>query len=249
MRLPLPCVLLAAACLLAPSARAQSLERLLAGVDSGRVHLSFAARPGVCGDSGHRFGDHGETDDWEADCESQPVRVALRFRGHRVVSIQTHVGGRWRSGTSSRDLGTVRPQDAAAYFLRLAGEPRDLSGDPVLPASLADSVVIWPSLLQLARSTRLPEERRRSAIFWLGQAAGAAVDGALDSIARDDRTDRDVRKQAVFALSQRSSDEAVPALIRVVRTSRDPELRRTALFWLGQSEDPRALDLFEEILR
>jgi hypothetical protein len=29
----------------------------------------------------------------------------------------------------------------------------------------------------------------------------------------------------------------------------DPELRKTALFWLGQSEDPRALGLFEEILR
>jgi HEAT repeat protein len=53
----------------------------------------------------------------------------------------------------------------------------------------------------------------------------------------------------VFALSQRSSNEAVPALIKVARTSRDPELRKTALFWLGQSEDPRALHLFEEILR
>jgi hypothetical protein len=41
----------------------------------------------------------------------------------------------------------------------------------------------------------------------------------------------------------------VPALIRVARTNKDPELRKTALFWLGQSEDPRALDLFEEILR
>ena len=28
----------------------------------------------------------------------------------------------------------------------------------------------------------------------------------------------------------------------------DPEIRRKALFWLGQSEDPRALALFEELL-
>jgi hypothetical protein len=41
----------------------------------------------------------------------------------------------------------------------------------------------------------------------------------------------------------------VPALIRIARTNPHPELRRTALFWLGQSEDPRALTLFEEILR
>ena len=58
-----------------------------------------------------------------------------------------------------------------------------------------------------------------------------------------------MRKQAIFALSQRSTDEAVPALMRIARTNGDPELRRTALFWLGQSEDPRAVTLFEEMLK
>jgi HEAT repeat protein len=82
----------------------------------------------------------------------------------------------------------------------------------------------------------------------LGQAAGEAAGLALDSIAGDDRGDREVRKQAIFALSQRSTNEAVPALIRIARTNDDPELRKTALFWLGQSEDPRAVTLFEEIL-
>jgi len=33
-----------------------------------------------------------------------------------------------------------------------------------------------------------------------------------------------------------------------VRSNRDPEMRRKALFWLGQSGDPRALALFEELL-
>jgi HEAT repeat protein len=85
-------------------------------------------------------------------------------------------------------------------------------------------------------------------VFWLGEAAGAAAGQALDSIALDDRGDREVRKQAIFALSQRSTDEGVPVLIRIARNNPDAELRRTALFWLGQSEDPRAVDLFEEIL-
>ena len=53
----------------------------------------------------------------------------------------------------------------------------------------------------------------------------------------------------MFALSQRPAEEGVPALIRIARTHRHPELRKQALFWLGQSEDPRALSLFEEILR
>jgi HEAT repeat protein len=75
------------------------------------------------------------------------------------------------------------------------------------------------------------------------------VAAALDSIVRDARGDREVRQKAIFALSQRSNDEGVPALIRIARNNPDPELRKTALFWLGQSEDPRAVDLFEEILK
>lgn len=227
----------------------QSLAQRVTALPAGTVHLSFAARPGVCGDGFNNISNRQENAEWEADCEDQPVRVALQLRDHTVVAVRTYVGGRWRAGSSARDLGVVRPQDAAAYFLQLASEPRSLRGDPVLPATLADSMTIWPSLLRLARNPQLPEDRRRTAIFWLGQAAGVAATSALDSVVAHDDTSRELRKQAVFALSQRPPDEGVPALIRVARTNPDPELRKTALFWLGQSEDPRALDLFEEILR
>jgi HEAT repeat protein len=64
----------------------------------------------------------------------------------------------------------------------------------------------------------------------------------------DGDVDREVKEQAVFALSQQPHAEGVPALIRIARTHRDREVRRKALFWLGQSDDPRALALFEELL-
>ena len=86
-------------------------------------------------------------------------------------------------------------------------------------------------------------------MFWLGQAAGEEATKGLDSIVTGRASDIEIRKQAVFALSQRPDEEGVPALIRIARTNRHPELRKTALFWLGQSDDPRALTLFEEILR
>jgi HEAT repeat protein len=57
-----------------------------------------------------------------------------------------------------------------------------------------------------------------------------------------------VREQAVFALSQRPREEGVPSLIRIAKTHSDPEIRRKAIFWLGQSHDPRALALFEDLL-
>ena len=49
-------------------------------------------------------------------------------------------------------------------------------------------------------------------------------------------------------MSQSEDDAAIDVLIRIVRTNEDAEVVRAALFWLGQSGDPRALDLIEEIL-
>jgi hypothetical protein len=231
------------------AAVAQTLAQRIAAVESGAVRLSFAARPGVCGDGLHNIRVADGNDEWEEDCEPQPVRVALEVQNRRVTRVRSYVGGRWRSAVSVTDLGTVRPQDAAAFFISLAERGGDVSGDPLLPATLADSITVWPALLRLARTPAVPLETRRTAIFWLGQAAGTAAALTLDSIAADSAGDREVRKQAVFALSQRSGNEGVPALLRIARTNPDPELRKSALFWLGQSDDPRALTLFEEILR
>jgi hypothetical protein len=228
---------------------AQDLEQRVAAMSSGTVRLSFAAHPGVCGNGMNNISTRQDNDEWESGCETGPVRVALRVKDHRVVGLRTYVGGAWRPSTEAADLGLVRPQAAAAYLLQLAGRSDDLDGDPVLPATLADSVTVWPTLLRLARNPILPLERRRTAVFWLSQAAEAAAGIALDSVVNDERGDREVRKQAVFALAQRTPAQGVPLLIHIVRSNPDPELRKTALFWLGQSTDARALDLFEEILR
>ena len=57
-----------------------------------------------------------------------------------------------------------------------------------------------------------------------------------------------MKKKAVFALSQLPKDEGVPLLIKVARTNTNPEVRKQAMFWLGQSKDPRATDFFAEVL-
>jgi hypothetical protein len=40
----------------------------------------------------------------------------------------------------------------------------------------------------------------------------------------------------------------VPKLIDIARNNRNPEVRKQAIFWLGQSNDPRATQFFEDIL-
>ena len=37
-------------------------------------------------------------------------------------------------------------------------------------------------------------------------------------------------------------------LFDIAKNDKDPELRKKAIFWLGQSHDPRAVKFFEDIL-
>jgi HEAT repeat protein len=104
-----------------------------------------------------------------------------------------------------------------------------------------------PLLVQIARTHKDPAVRGE-AIFWLAQRAGRKAAQAITA-AVDQDPDTDVKKRAVFALSQLPKDEGVPLLIQVARTNRNPAVRKQAIFWLGQSKDPRALAFFEEVLK
>jgi hypothetical protein len=251
--------------LLALALLQQPLDRRIAAAPDGIVRLTFAARPGVCGngrgsvsmdcDDGNcgRYTVNVGNRDWsevEYDCDPGPVRVSLRVAGGHVTSLRTYVGGRWRAASDGvTDLGTVGAREAAAYFLALASKDSGSSAEhAIFPVILADSFTAWPELLRIAKNTSVSRRTRRQAVFWLGQAAGEAATRGLTDLVDDRATDRDVRESAVFALSQRPKDEGVPALIRIARQNPDPELRKKAIFWLGQSDDPRALALFEELL-
>jgi HEAT repeats len=248
--------------LFAAPAGAQGLAQRITSGPSGEVRLSFAARPDVCGDgertirSRPRHRSRADDDDAvvytdkDCSCTQGPVRVLFRISDHRVTRVRSWVGGEWRIGGGNvTDLGTVSSRDAVAALLAIAADSRHSGGEhAVFPATLADSVTVWPALLRLARDDRAPRDSRKQAVFWVSQAAGDSATAGLSQLAESEGEDGDIRTQAVFALSQRPKDEGIPALIRVARTSASAEVRRSALFWLGQSEDPRALALFEELL-
>ena len=260
------CVVRGASVLLiaASTATAQTLEKRVAAAPDGSVRFSFAARPGVYGNGRNMIswdcdkgncrnrqvdGNWNDHDDWDTPCDSGPVRVALSKSGGRILDLRVYVGGQWRTSTSATDLGMVGTKEAASYLLALALRDESRAAEKaIFPAVLADSVTIWPDLLKVAKSGDVSRKVRRSAVFWLGQAAGDAATRGLTDLVDDGREDREVRESAVFALSQRPREEGVPALIRIAKENKDPDLRRKAIFWLGQSDDPRALALFEELL-
>jgi hypothetical protein len=253
----------------APRAGAQTLAERVARVGDGSATLRYAVRPGVCGDGGGTigFGDRRRTirREWDAgthgawtldDCAPGPARLTLAVERGRVTRLRVAVGDAPAPGPrGATDLGAVSAPAAAAYLLSLAAESEGSAGrQAVFAAALADSAVVWPGLARLARDAGRPRGTRREATFWLAEAAGEAIapgaergDAASDA-GSDGEADLEVREQAVFALSQRPRDESVPALLRIARTNRDVRIRRKATFWLGQSDDARALDFFEAVL-
>ena len=256
-------VVLAALAGVAVVAPAQSIASRVARVSNGTVRMSFAAKPGICG-SGNSirhsngrgrttWGNDWNTSrdvEWESDCSLGPARVVLDRRNGELADLRFYVGGRWRPAASDVvDLGMVPAREASEYLVSIAQTERGSMGEKaIFPATMADSSNIWPALIKLARNADLPRSTRTQSVFWLGQAAGDAATANLKDIVLDNSVDREVRESAVFALSQRPREEGVPALISVARTNKDPEIRKKALFWLGQSNDPRAIDLFEELL-
>jgi len=256
-------VVLAALAAAAANAPGQSIASRVAGLNNGTVRMSFKVKPGICG-SGNSIwdvGGRGRTtwgDNWrnsrdveyDIDCSTGPARLVLDRRGGEITDVRFYVGGQWRpAGSDVVDLGIVSAREAADYLVSIAQTERGSMGEKaIFPATIADSADVWPAFLKIARNPDLPRSTRTQAVFWLGQAAGEAATSNLKDIVVDNSVDREVRESAVFALSQRPRDEGVPALIAVARTNKDPEIRKKALFWLGQSHDPRALDLFEELL-
>lgn len=241
------------------AAGAQGISERVRAVRSGTVRFEYPAAEGVCGngrgniqvrrDGNSRTGrlESGNRE-WDDVCESGPVRIALDVSGGVPTALRSYVGGSWR-GSATADLGAVSAADAVEYLLTLAENGAEkVAKQAIFPAMLAEGVEPWRRLLALAKNEGRPRSVRSDAVFWVGQGAAEAATRGLQDIVDDPDGDREVRKSAVFALSQRPKDESVPALIRIAKANRDPEMRRSAIFWLGQSGDPRAIAYFEALL-
>jgi HEAT repeat protein len=100
-------------------------------------------------------------------------------------------------------------------------------------------------LLTIARNGSEELEMRKKALFWAGQ--GHAPLAALVRF-YDEATDADLKEHAIFVISQRDEREATDKLLDVARRDPNRELRRKAIFWLGERDDPRVKQLLLEII-
>jgi HEAT repeat protein len=102
-------------------------------------------------------------------------------------------------------------------------------------------------LLERARNRDESVELRKNALFWAGQMGGleaADLQGLYDSL-----DDTEMKEQVIFVASQMRGEGAVDFLMEVATTDEDRELRERAIFWLGQSNDPRVAEFLLTLIR
>ncbi|MGH7654781.1 MAG: HEAT repeat domain-containing protein [Gemmatimonadaceae bacterium] len=143
-----------------------------------------------------------------------------------------------------------RPSDENAKFLRelFAKTSNSAAKDKIIfsiSQTRNDGNDQW--LLDQAVNTKNSMALRKQALFWAGQTG--SVDMAKLGSLYDKASEEEFKKQVIFVLSQRSSSpEAVDKLIDIAKNETNKSLRKDAIFWLGQSHDPRALKALQDLI-
>lgn len=247
---------------------ARSLAARIAAAADGEVRLTYASRPIACGDGkdivaiGRAMTIRGTMESYGSwsgfTCVHGPARVALTVRDHEVVGLRPRVGGAWPATGAVLDLGTVRAAEAADYFMSLAPRMRaSMRQNPMFAAALADSADIAPGLLRLGRDASLDRDTRRRAVHLVGvvgdassvpslvELAGSGKDSSFS--AGDVGPGNGVPAAAVGALAMLDGERALAALMDLARHAA-PSARKAAVFWLGQSDEPRARALVRAVV-
>ncbi len=143
-------------------------------------------------------------------------------------------------GQSSRGEG---PEYLRSLYSRVRSE--ELKDKVIFSVSQQRGVDSENWLLDLVANEREPVEMRKKALFWAGQ--GGASMKRLSSL-YSKTTDREMKDQMIFVFSQHRDAAAFEKLMDIAKNDPDRQARRKAMFWLGQSKDPRVASMLSDMI-
>ena len=182
------------------------------------------------------------------------VMVLVRLQANEIQRVRTLSGDCQvdAGGLQVYWLGDVNAAQSIEFLKTLVANPvtnnaaRDHSESALSAMALHRDAAASAAILDLAKNGA-PRLRQR-ALVWIARRAETQALGII-SQAIDNDPDAEVRRQAVSALGQLPRNEGIPLLIKLARSHTNPVVRKQAMQRLGQSNDPRALSFFEEVLR
>lgn len=166
------------------------------------------------------------------------VQVYARYDAGVLAAVRVYDGACAVQATSPvRELGALEAQDSLSRLLGPISDSKRAMQDRLVAVAQHPGEPALDWLKQRSRAGARDE--RRDAWFWLGQRLGTDVAPLVREALP--KADTELREHLVFVLSQMPAPAAVDALIALVEDRRlGRDLRGRALFWLAQSEDPRA---------
>lgn len=120
----------------------------------------------------------------------------------------------------------------------------ELQRQVLFAASELDSADVTEWYFSIAEDESETLELRRQALFWARERLSVDQLTSLYERFGDDR----LRRHVIWLIAERGGAEALDKLFDVARNDPDPRMRRQAVFWIGNSDDPRAEEFLLQLL-
>jgi len=188
----------------------------------------------------------------DPELQDKAIFALSQIHQPRAGQILRDYAGNERAPDEAREkaifwLGQQRSPENAAFlrglYAKLTGE--ELKEKVIFSLSQMGGADNGRWLMDIALNEREPVEMRKKALFWAGQT-GSNLEQLVGLY--DRMQNQEIKDQLIFVYSQRHAAGALDQLIQIAKTEHDKELRKKAIFWLGQSHDPRAAQVLLEII-
>ena len=181
----------------------------------------------------------------EDDILDKAIFALSQTRDERSDAALRRIASDERKSTHARTQAifwfgqTHRDADDMRFLRELFSRARDeeIQGSIIQAMSQAHTSESMRWLIDLARDKSLSIEARKNALFWAGQN-GADL-RQLIALYDEMKGQTEVQNQLIFVFSQRRDRDAIDKLMDIATNDSDRDLRKQAIFWLGQSHDPR----------
>lgn len=201
---------------------------------------------GCCDHASAGHDDHGELELTRSGPHRQ-LSILVRLDGRQVTDLEL-VDPNCPFAVRGRPVFWAGNLPSAASLDLLQGwleEDSRLAEDVIVAVALhggdeADEILVRNA----TRSGRT--ELRKQALFWLGQRSPDHGDLIYEMAMSDESLD--VAQHAIFVLAQIREPLGVEYLARAIDQQRRPEVRKDALFWIGQSDSDQAWEILRRVL-
>jgi len=145
-------------------------------------------------------------------------------------------------------LGSLDAETSVAFLdkeFESGGE--ELQKSLIFIISQHNSPRAFDFLKKTALASSLDLEVRKDAVFWAGNSRDPRSLSLLKEVLSGSRSE-ELKEHAVFALTLTDRREAVEELIRIAKFDPDLEVRKKAVFWLGQKASKESVGTLKEVV-